>query len=246
MAVPFPSALRRFLAAGLPLLLAACAAGPRVGEAPSATDLALPGRAEPRCGEEKAPPDVVLHLQLIEDMQRQGLYHAALAHLDALGKEGARLPRARFLRAESLRHMGAAEEARTLFKGLTDSCLAGLGHHGLARLEVDAGRIQASLTHFANAERQRPTDPRIRNDHGYALLLAGRTGDARRQFQTAYELGGGERAAANLMLALLVADEKREAAELSERLGLSSQELKRLRDDADALRQNTRSKETRP
>lgn len=246
MAHRLTAALRLCLAA-LPLLLAACAGiGPRVGEAPSATELALPGRAEPLCGEEKAPHEVVLHLQLIEDMQRKGLYHAALAHLDALGEEGAQLPRARFLRAESLRRAGSPVQARALFKGLTDSCLAGLGHHGMARLEVDAGRIEASLRHFADAERQRPTDPRIRNDHGYALLLAGYPFDARRQFQTAYELGGGDRAAANLLLALLVVGDKPAAAELSERLGLSAQEMKRLRTDAVNLRKRTPPQETRP
>ncbi len=219
------------------LTLGACAGhNVRPEDAPSASELAFPGRGEARCGEEKAPQEAVLHLQLIEDMQRQGLYHAALAHLDALGKAGADLPRARFLRAESLRRTGDVAQARRLFEELTHSCLAGLGHHGLARLDVDAGDTAAALDQFAAAERERPTDPRIRNDHGYALLLAGHTAEATHQFQTAYELGGGERAAANLLLSLLVAGEVEKAAALSRSLGLSTEELQRLRGDAHALR----------
>jgi Flp pilus assembly protein TadD len=229
------------------LLLSGCSApNVRPEDAPMAADLAFPGRGEARCGEEHAPHEVVLHLQLIEDMQRQGLYHAALAHLDALGEAGAELPRARFLRAESLRRAGDPAQAHALFQGLTTSCLAGLGYHGLARLDVDAGRTAEALRQFAAAEHERPTDPRIRNDHGYALLLAGHTREARHQFQTAWELGGGERATANLLLALLVAGEEHEAEALAERVGLPSNDMKRLRGDAEKLRGQQQRPEAQP
>lgn len=229
----------------LPLLLAGCAVPGPSGSPESQPPLSA--RAAESCGEAGVRPEVTLHLQLVADMQREGLYHAALAHLDALSEEDAKLPRARFLRAESLRRSGDYAAARELFQGLTKTCLAGLGHYGLARIEVDRGRLEASLPHFAAAQRARPTDAHIRSDYGYALLLTGRPDEALRQFRTAYELGGDERIAANLLLALLVSGAQDQAAAMAERLRLSQAELARLRAEAEALRQqSTPSREVDP
>jgi Flp pilus assembly protein TadD len=228
-----------FLAISLAALTGGCAtpAG-REPAAPDAVDLALPERARNvnACGEEKVPQEVIMHLQLIEDMNRQGKYHAALAHLEALGVRGRELPRALFLRAEASRQVGETERARELFTRLSGSCLAGLGHHGLARIAADEGNLAEAFDQFDLAERERPTDPRIRNDHGYTLLLAGLYPEARRQFRTGWELGGGDQLAANLLLTQLVAGDEAGARRMAAEFGLGTDIVETLRPRAAELR----------
>jgi Flp pilus assembly protein TadD len=96
--------------------------------------------------------------------------------------------------------------------------------------------MEEALTQLALAEQQRPTDARVRNDHGYALLLAGRYAEARARFQTALELGERERAAANLVLALLAGGDLTEADAAARRLGLDDSTQARLRSQAAQLR----------
>jgi Flp pilus assembly protein TadD len=208
------------------------------GSAPDPVALAMPERQrnDTACGEERVAQEVIMHLQLIEDMNRQGKHHAALAHLDALGERGEKLPRSRFLRAEASRQVGDKAAAQKLFTELTTSCLAGLGHHGLARLAMEDGDMEQGLVEFVAASKERPTDPRIRNDHGYALLLSGDATAARHQFQTGHELGGGDQVSANLLLTLYVLGEHSAAEALAGRLPLSQQELADIKTHADELR----------
>jgi Flp pilus assembly protein TadD len=234
---------RHVLLLAASLLAGGCAGNPPTGSTGLGTDsvsLALPERArDTACDEDKVPQEVIMHLQLIEDMNRQGKYHAALAHLDALGKHGAPLPRARFLRAEAYRQIGDKTHARTLFAELTKSCLAGLGHHGLARVAMDEGKLDEALAGFSAAERERPTDARIRNDHGYALLIAGRVQEARYQFQTAYELGGDDTVAANLLLTLWAAGDRTAADRLAAQLSLTETEVNQIKAHAAELRRTS-------
>jgi Flp pilus assembly protein TadD len=188
------------------------------------------------CADEGLAADVVMHLDLIKDMQGQGLYHAALAHLDALDAQAREIPRARYLRAEALRHSGRGGEAIDIYESLTQGCLAALGNHGLARIAMDESRHEDALRHFRAAVQALPTDPRIRNDYGYALLLSGRAEEALPQFQTALELGGEKQTFVNRLLALLVLGRDEEALTLAKNAGLRASMLDGLHEQAKRLR----------
>jgi len=192
--------------------------------------------AVPLCAEQGLASDVVMHLGLIEEMQSQGLYHAALAHLDGLDAQVRELPRARYLRAESLRRSGRNREAGELYQTLAKGCLAALGHHGLARIAMEENRQEDGLRHFRAAVQALPTEPRIRNDYGYALLLARRADEALPQFQTAVELGGDRQTFANRLLALMVLGRDEEALALAQEAGMRASMLDGLHEQAKRLR----------
>lgn len=190
----------------------------------------------PFCADQGLAADVAMHLGLIEEMQGQGLYHAALAHLDGLDAQVRELPRARYLRAESLRRTGRSLEAGDLYRTLAKGCLAALGHHGLARIAMEENRAEDGLRHFRAAVQALPTEPRIRNDYGYALLLARRPDEALPQFQTAVELGGDRQSFANRLLALMVLGRDEEALALAQEAGMRASMLDGLHEQAKRLR----------
>lgn len=212
-------------------LLAGCAALPPAQQ-PGGAPATQPEQA---CG--SAAADVELHLKLVQQMHDKGLFHAALAHLDALSERDRELPEARYLRAESLRRMGKGAEAEAIYRGLLGGCLQGLAHRGLGLLAAQAGRIDAAVDHLQAAREFLPTDPRVRNDLGYALLLQGDVEEARTQFMTALELGADRRRIlANMVLLLFVADDEAGARKLAGEAGIDAMELTSIRDQAQELR----------
>ncbi|MEN8720535.1 MAG: tetratricopeptide repeat protein [Oceanococcaceae bacterium] len=159
--------------------------------------------ASPASVEELARPEQqrVLHGELVREMLAQDRNHAALAHLQELERQRGRLDDdQRLLRAEAfyrLREYGSAEKD---YQVLTRSSLAGQAWHGLGRLHTPSD-LRAALQAFNEAVAARPTDPAVRNDLGYALLLAGRVEDACRQLYTAHELAPQQqRVVGNLLL----------------------------------------------
>lgn len=223
-----PDTLRLILPLLAALLAGGCAA---TGTKP--IDEAGPVAA---CDDSALPRDVVMHLDLIADMHERGLHHAALAHLDALEPRASDIPRALYLRAEALRRSGRGAEAAGLYRTLSQGCLAALGHHGLARVALDENRREEGLRHLQAAVRVAPTDTRIRNDLGYALLLSNRPLEALAQFQTAVELGGGRQPFSNRLLALLLLEREAEVQAVVREAGLSPAILVGLREQAEVLR----------
>jgi Flp pilus assembly protein TadD len=172
---------------------------------------------------------VEVQLGLVRQMLDQDRAYAGLAHLAALDPAVQASAQARYLQAELLRHTGRAQEAETYYKGLLGSCVAGYGHHGLGLLAAEQDLPQA-IVELHEAARYWPTDPRVRNDLGYALLLADDVPAARREFMTAVELGDyKQRASLNLVLLMLYAGDDQGAGELGRQLKLSEGELERLR-----------------
>lgn len=218
--------------AGCAALAPAHDPAPFGGDAPREGE---PGGAGQLCG--NAGADVELHLRLVQQMLDKGLFHAALAHLDALGERRRELPEARYLRAESLRRVNKGAEAADLYRGLLSGCLQGLAQRGLGLLAAQEGRLADAVEHLRLAAEQLPTDPRVRNDLGYALLLLGTLDEARPQFATALELGGDrQRIAGNMVLLLLVAGDEEGARELAGRMGIDALELASIRRQAQELR----------
>jgi Flp pilus assembly protein TadD len=179
-------------------------------------------------------PDV--RLDLIRRMIEQGHLHAALAHLDSLPERDAALPGARLARAAALRKLARTAEAERMFRELLDTPLAAEAYRGLGLLEAARGDVGAAVASLESARAARPTDTRIRNDLGYALLLVGRLGEAENELRTAVELGDEKRAVRNLVMLLFVRTEDRAALELAARCGLSSRDVERIRRRAASVR----------
>jgi Flp pilus assembly protein TadD len=180
--------------------------------------------------------NAAVRLDLILRMIEQGHLHAALAHLDSLPERDAALPAARLARAAALRRLARAPEAEQMFRELLDTPLAAEAYRGLGLLEAARGDVGAAVASLESARAARPTDTRIRNDLGYALLLAGRLGEAETELRTAVDLGDGKRAVRNLVMLLFLRAEDRAALELAARSGLSSRDLDRIRRRAASVR----------
>lgn len=184
--------------------------------------------SEAACARETSDPGV--RLQLIEDLTVSGKYHAALAQLEATGLD---TPQARYLRAELLRQTDRAAEAVPLYHELLDGCLTGQANHGLGLIAGREHRYGDALAHLTEARRRLPTDARVRNDLGYALLLSGDPKSARHELMTALDLDPEQpRAARNMALLLLVTGEARTAQAMAEQLRIAPDELDALRQEA--------------
>lgn len=186
------------------------------------------------CAKLDDPAEV--QLGLVRQMLEQGRAYAGLAHLDALEPAVRSSAQARYLNAELLRHTGNAQDAERHYRELLGGCLAGHGHHGLGLLSAERDLGQAVIE-LREAARMLPTESRVRNDLGYALLLMRDSAGARREFMTAIELGDyKQRAAHNLLLLMLYEGDERGAERLRQQLDLSDAGVERLRRQAVQIR----------
>lgn len=177
-----------------------------------------------------------LYLDLVRKMIEKGQLYAALAHLDAQKQKYGPGPAARVLRAEVLRKLGRTNQAAAMYRSLIDDGIfPGRAHHGLGLIKV-THNLGAGIKHLQKAADLRPTDARIRNDLGYALLKAGRYGDALLNLATAYQLeGGGKLARNNYIVALLVAGKARKASHIAAETEITKKTLARLKERAARL-----------
>jgi Flp pilus assembly protein TadD len=158
-----------------------------------------------------APPDAAgVQLAAVEGMTRDGRHFAALAHLDALPGDAGETPRALWLRAEALRLTRRSDAAVEIYERLLETDWAGRGHHGLGLIAAEAGDLPSAIGSLRRARALRPTDGRVRNDLGYALLLWGEPREAHVELATAVELS--EPAGARNLLLLLCATGELDAA----------------------------------
>lgn len=185
------------------------------------------------CGTATSPTDNT-RLATIEQLASDGKHYAALAQLDALGLQ---TPQARLIRAEALRRIDRPREAQVLYESLLGSCLKGRALHGLGLLAArEGGSPQASLTYLQKARETLPTDPRIRNDLGYALLRAGELEAAQFEFLTVLDLAPKDpRASRNLVLLTFRQGQGSKAMALAERLGLDVATAIKLQEQARSL-----------
>lgn len=173
------------------------------------------------------PPAASTRLGLIRQMLVAGKPHAAIAYLDAARIEA---PQAELLRADGLRQTGREEEADRLYRKLLGSCVAGYAYQGLGLSASSAGRLREAVAHLKAASEALPVDPSVRNDYGYALMLAGDSKPAMHEFLTAIELAPSQRRAAhNLLLLLLRTGEENKATAFAEQYGIPAGELEEIR-----------------
>jgi tetratricopeptide (TPR) repeat protein len=216
------------------LLSSACAGGGTFAQHQAAL-----AEARSDLSEAASPPAASegLHLDLVKRLVDRGACRAALAHLDARAPGAAEPDEAHLLRAECRRKLGDSEAAREGYEALLGTPLAAQAHRGLGLLAAASQRLPEAVEHLETARRLAPTDARIRNDLGYALLRLGREDEAREELATAVELAGVDSLAArNLVLLLLTVGDDATASQLSARAGLQEEELGEIRARAELLR----------
>lgn len=213
----------------LALLVAGCALPKRIDAPPS-------GAAGAAGGSERV--DSAVHAELVRSMLDQERYYAALAHVQQLQRESGNREEWRYLEAEARRSLDQTAAAEALYRGLLRGRLAGPAYHGLGLLY--AGRDLAVATgYLREAARRAPTDADVRNDLGYALLRAGRYGEALAELATAVELAPESgQARSNLLLLLLVQNDEAAAARIAQQAAVPPEAMTRLRAQARSLRTN--------
>ena len=188
--------------------------------------------ASPSEHAEPQPLDDV-HLELAQKIAASGRQRAALAHLDALAADVAASPQAQLLRAETLRQLGKLDAAASVYAELVRGPFAGLAWRGLGLIAAQRDDLPRALAELERARSTAPTDPRVRNDYGYALLLAGQIDAASDEIATAMELDASdERCAANFVLLLLATGRSDAAAKLAEQRGIKPAALAEIRAEA--------------
>lgn len=209
----FPGA--RPLALACLLALAGCGAtGPATypGARAAADRAAADDALAPADGALQTP---AIHLRLIEQMQRDGLWFASLAHLDALERRTPATAETLRLRADALRRTGQIAESRQQYLRLLDTPLAGPAYHGLGLLAGADGDFPQAVEMLSQARRLDPTDALVLSDLGYALLRAGRTAQARVPLMQAGQLQPGQpQVQANLALYLFATRRSNDAEQL--------------------------------
>lgn len=158
---------------------------------------------------EKPPQDdKATYLELIAQMQRKGAYFASLAHVDAYRLRYGDNPQLRLLQADALRETGQLEQARALYAALGNGPQAAAAWHGLGLIAARGGDSEAAEQALARAVQLQPLNTDYLGDLGFARLRAGRHGPAREPLAMAAELApGSAKAAANLALWALLADD---------------------------------------
>jgi Flp pilus assembly protein TadD len=155
------------------------------------------------------------YLKLVEQMQKEDLWFASLAHIDALEQRWGVSPESTRTRAEALRQTGQAAAAEAAYKRLLATPLASAGYRGLGLLAGMRGNYAEAVQLLAQAQRRTPTDALLLSDLGYAHLGAGQIEEARLPLMQALQLRpDSTQAQANLALYLEVTNQPERAAAL--------------------------------
>ncbi len=182
------------------------------------------GRSKPCDGDAGATNNT--RLATVEQMIADGKFYAALAELDAIG---ANTQKATWLRAEALRRIDHTTEAVGLYGSLIGSCLEGRAQHGLGLSAARQGQGARAIEALTHARQLLPTDPNVRNDLGYALLLDRRWDAAQFEFLTVLDLAPQDPLAArNLVLLAFVQGKSDVARTLADKFKLEPAVTSRL------------------
>jgi len=155
------------------------------------------------------------YLRLVEQMQKEELWFASLAHIDALEQRWGVSPDSTRVRAEALRQTGQAAPAEAAYKRLLGTPLESAGYRGLGLLAGMRGDYAEASRFLSQAQRRTPTDPALLSDLGYANLRAGLIEEARLPLMQALQLKpDSTQAQANLALYLEVTQQREKSAAL--------------------------------
>jgi tight adherence protein D len=156
-------------------------------QTPSGT---TPHRADPTVRPlEKDPRSAELYLSLIAQLNGNGEYYAALAHIDEFERLYGKTPRAAMLRGDALVDLGDLPNAEAAYTSIPDGVLPGDKQYGLGRVAAARSNWHGAVSYLEAAVAQQPTNVRFLNDLGCALYRVGRTEDALFALYKARELG---------------------------------------------------------
>lgn len=170
---------------------------------------------------EAATPEgdpLATHRRLVEQMQREGMWYASLAHIDVLEQQGSPSPTVLRLRADALRQTGQNAASRAIYTRLsqvTSASDAAAGLHGLGLLAGAEGDFAQAATWLEQARQRSPADARVIGDLGYARLRAGQLVQARVPLMQAAQLQPQDvRAQLNLATWLLASEQGAQAEQM--------------------------------
>jgi Flp pilus assembly protein TadD len=177
------------------------------------------------------------YLKLVEQMQKEGLWFASLAHIDALEQQWGVSPDSTRMRADALRQTGQAAASEQAYKRLMSTPLESAGYRGLGLLAGARGSYAEAAQLLRQAQRQTPTDALLLSDLGYASLRAGQIEEARLPLMQALQLRpDSTQAQTNLALYLEATGQAEQANRLMESNRMSAATRAAVRDAAQQLR----------
>lgn len=177
------------------------------------------------------------YLKLVEQMQKEGLWFASLAHIDALEQRWGVAPESTRMRADALRQTGQAALSEEAYKRLIGTPLESAAYRGLGLLAGARGSYAESVQLLKQAQRQTPTDALLLSDLGYASLRAGQFAEARLPLMQALQLSpNSTQAQANLALYLEATGQSEQANRLMEANRMPEASRAAVRDAARQLR----------
>jgi Flp pilus assembly protein TadD len=189
--------------------------------------------AQAAAQKEPAPDTPGMYLALIDRMQRQGLYYASLAHIDAYEKQYGATPDSTLLRAQALRETGQGAASAKAYRALLATPLAAGGYRGLGLLAGADGDFRGACRALGQAAALAPTDAVTLSDLGYARLREGDIAGARVPLLQAEELDpSSARIQANVVLLLMAQGHAKEARALMDEKQFTAAVRSALRDDA--------------
>lgn len=175
-----------------------------------------------------------IHLDLIRRMIAQDQNYAALAHIQAQQRVG-NSDELRLLEADVRRKLGQLAAAQQLYQGLLTTSFAAQSYHGLGLITASRDPAQ-SLAYLRRAVQLAPTDVELRNDLGYALMLARRYPEALPELSTAVELGpNSEKSRNNLVILMILMRDERAVQRIVRESNVDASTLAGLRKQAQNL-----------
>ncbi|MCK0536988.1 tetratricopeptide repeat protein [Alcanivorax quisquiliarum] len=216
------------------------AVAPTASASASQNQTAAPARPQrsdfrPRvnCSARIAPEERV-ELEMVDTLSARGRHYAALAQLQKTEQRNIEY----WLRYGQLQaKTQQLPRARAVFETLVDRCDTGEARHGLGMVMVKQNELQRGLAELQRAARMLPASAAVRNDYGYALMMAGRHDQARFELLTALELENGSgRARQNLAAAYFLAGDSAGLEHLQQHYHYTDDELNHARDLANQLR----------
>jgi len=177
------------------------------------------------------------YLKLVEQMQKEGLWFASLAHIDALEQRWGVSPESTRMRADALRQTGQAAASEQAYRRLVGTPLESAGYRGLGLLAGARGSFPEAVQLLKQAQRLTPTDAALLSDLGYASLRAGQIEEARLPLMQALQLRpDSAQAQSNLALYLEATGQDEQANRLMEANRMSPAARAAVRDAAQQLR----------
>ena len=176
------------------------------------------------------------YLGVITQMQKEGLWFASLAHIDALESQWNTSEHSRLLRADALRQTGSQEVSAALYQQLQNGQYAARALHGLGLLAAAQGQFDLAVSQLRAAQKKAPIDALLLNDLGYALLQTAAGAEAGLPLKQAAQLQPNNvRIQSNLALYLVVFAKPEDALAWMNQSAMSKEQRLRVLDRAKTL-----------